>query len=109
MEVSARPSYRDKYSIIIPAAGMGRRMKIYGPKSLININKKHTILSKQLMSVNSCFKKYEIILVGGFQHDKLPHYPNMKLLYNPEYEKTNVLHSIQIGLQKTKSNKYLIL
>lgn len=109
MEVKERPSYRDKYSIIIPAAGMGRRMKIYGPKSLIAINKKHTILSKQLMSINACFRRNETFLVGGFEHNKLPHIGGIKLLYNPEYERTNVLHSINIALKKIKNNKVIII
>ena len=109
MEIRERPSYRDKYSVIIPAAGMGRRMKIYGPKSLIAINKKHTILSKQLMSINSCFRRHEIILVGGFEHEKLPRIPNVKMIVNPDYEHTNVLHSINLALRKIKNNKVVVI
>lgn len=109
MELKERPSYRDKYSVIIPAAGMGRRMKIYGPKSLISINKKHTILSKQLMGIGSCFRRHETILVGGFEVAKIPRDKRIQIIVNKEYETTNVLHSIHLGLDRIKNNKVVVV
>jgi len=35
-------------SIIIPAAGMGYRMKSYGPKALINIHNDTTLIERQI-------------------------------------------------------------
>lgn len=111
MNLYDRPSQRSKYSIIIPAAGMGRRMKIYGPKSLVQINDKETILSRQIDLVNKCFKRNEIILVGGFQHEKLVNKisSKVKLIFNKDYEKTNVLHSIGLALNKVSTEKVLII
>ena len=108
--MESRPSYRDKYTIIIPAAGLGKRMKIYGPKSLVKINDNHTILSNQIEIINSCFRHCEILVVGGYQYEKLESdAKNVKFLYNPDYETTNVLHSISIGLKKSKTNKVLVI
>ncbi len=47
--LSCRPSNRDKYSVIIPSAGLGNRMARYGPKSLTPI-RDGTILSKQIVN-----------------------------------------------------------
>ncbi len=110
-ELSYRPSQRDKYSIIIPAAGVGRRMKIYGPKSLVPVNDTQTILSRQLELIDSCFKRYEIILVGGFQHEKLlgKINPKIKLVINTDYEETNIVHSIGLALNKVSTDKVVII
>jgi choline kinase len=108
--MESRPSYRDKYTIIIPAAGLGKRMKIYGPKSLVKINDDHTILSNQIEIINSCFRHCEIIVVGGYQYDKLESAAkNVRFVYNSDYETTNVLHSIAMGLKKSKTNKVLVI
>lgn len=105
-----RPSNRDKYTIIIPAAGLGKRMKTYGPKSLININDEETILSRQIDSINAVFKKSEIIIVGGYEHHKLnSNVKNTRFIYNDKFETTNVLYSIGVGLSKAKTDKILVV
>ncbi len=110
-ELLYRPSQRDKYSIVIPAAGLGRRMKIYGPKSLVQVNETQTILSRQLELIDSCFKRYEVVLVGGFQHEKLFSKVDskVKLVVNEDYEGTNVIHSIGLALNKISTEKVLLV
>jgi 2-C-methyl-D-erythritol 4-phosphate cytidylyltransferase len=61
IELSHRPSNREKYSIIIPAAGLGRRMKTYGPKSLTPIGNE-TILSKQLKIIYVDYQEIKFYL-----------------------------------------------
>ena len=61
----------EKCSIIIPAAGMGRRMRSYGPKSLIKITTQKTIIQNQLEIIKDNFVNHEIILVCGFEAEKL--------------------------------------
>ena len=56
-----------KMTVIIPAAGAGRRMKSYGPKCLIDLTPNQTILDRQLEIINNTFKRTEIILVCGFE------------------------------------------
>ena len=110
IELSHRPSNRDKYTIIIPAAGLGRRMKTYGPKSLTPLTH-GTILSRQLKLIYESFNYSEVILVGGFEIDKLAKNldDKVKLVYNENYETTNVLHSIHLGLRKVKTDRVLVV
>lgn len=107
---SHRPSYREKYSIIIPAAGAGRRMRTYGPKSLIEIHNQ-SILQKQLVEIQKAFKIFEVVLVGGFEFDKLAkEAPNgICLVENKDYQETNVLHSIKLGLDRVTTDKVLVI
>lgn len=108
--LSHRPSNRDKYSIIIPAAGTGKRMKIYGPKSLTPYNN-GTILSNQVKLIRECFNYYEIILVGGYQIDKLKSSvdDDIRVINNTNYESTNVLHSISLALNKIKNDRVVVI
>ena len=52
----------DSVSVIIPAAGMGRRMKSYGPKPLIKIGNS-TIIKNQVSLLKSYIPNSNIILV----------------------------------------------
>ena len=105
------PRQNRKYSIIIPAAGLGVRMKKYGPKSLTKITKTETILSRQLKIINNTFRWYEIILVTGFLHDKVQQNvpKHVKLVYNSNYEDTNIAHSLGLGLKQRSTNNVIIL
>ena len=58
-------------SVIIPAAGVGYRMKSYGPKCLLNVNENETIIEKIIQNVNTVFSKDEIIVCVGFEADKI--------------------------------------
>ncbi len=106
-----KPREDKKYSIIIPAAGLGYRMKTYGAKSLIRLNKSHTILSRQLHIINNVFNNYEIYLITGFQADKVHKNvsSNVNVIQNSNYEDTNVLHSIGLGLNEVNTNNVVII
>jgi hypothetical protein len=101
----------EKISIIIPAAGLGTRMKSYGPKSLIPIGNTN-IINTQLKIISEKINvPYEIILVGGFEAEKLfkntPH--NIIKVENEQYENTNVIRSIGIELQACTTEDILII
>ncbi len=100
-----------RYSIIIPAAGIGSRMKSYGPKCLIALNQKHTVLSRQLRIISDTLNNYEVILVGGFEFDKLQRQvpPSVQLVRNKDYLETNIAHSIGLGLQKAVGQNIVII
>ena len=53
--------------IIIPCAGLGKRMKSYGPKPLIKIKDNKTILDNQLKIIKKFFPNPNIIMVCGFK------------------------------------------
>jgi len=96
--------------IIIPAAGLGKRMKSYGTKSLIKVYKEKTILDLQLEKINKIFPKANIILITGFKSDELMENSpdNIVKIENESYHSTNVARSIGIGLRASKNNVLVI-
>lgn len=104
-------SSKDEYSIIIPGAGLGQRMKSYGPKPLIEIKKNLTILDNQLNIINKSFPKKQIVLVGGFESkilfDKSPR--NLVKVENERFENTNVVRSLALGLRAAINKRVLII
>jgi len=100
----------DAIDILIPAAGLGRRMKAYGPKPLIKIKNNTTIIDNQL----SLLKKYihcdKTILVCGFEADLVmnntPDY--LIKIENEHYETTNVARSIGMGLRACTKDVMII-
>ena len=101
----------EKHSIIIPAAGMGYRMRSYGPKPLIRINQEKTIVQNQIEIIKNNFVNPEIILVCGFEADKVMKNTPTDIIKieNESYEKTNVLRSIGMGLRAATSERVLIV
>lgn len=105
------PTKGKEYSIIIPAAGVGSRMKSYGPKCLIPLTKTNNVLTRQLRIISETLNNYEIILVGGFEFDKLQKQipSTIQLVRNKDYLDTNVAHSIKLGLDKAIGNSVIII
>ena len=100
----------EKISVIIPAAGMGRRMKSYGPKPLIKIGNS-TIIKNQIGLIQSYIPGAEIILIAGFKADKLMNETPSHIIKieNEGYEETNVVKSIGMGLRaSTRPNNLVI-
>jgi len=97
--------------IIIPAAGVGRRMKSYGPKPLIKIDESKTILDNQIEVIDRTFKNYHIVMVCGFNADKLMDESPKQIIKieNELFESTNVVRSIGMGLRATDSEHVLII
>lgn len=101
---------KQPYTIIIPAAGQGQRMKSYGPKSLIKIDNT-TVLQHQLDKIHSAFIQHEIILVTGFETERVErHVPsNVKVVVNKYFEQTNVVHSIALGMIAANTDNILVV
>ena len=71
-DTDIEPSDYRGLSVIIPAAGMGRRMKSYGPKALIEINKNGTtIIERQINLLWKVYPGAEIFVVIGFEGEKI--------------------------------------
>jgi choline kinase len=99
-------------SIIIPIAGMGRRMKTYGPKCMININGM-SILERQIKQVRQIYPSSDIILVVGFGssviEERIRTKYKVRIVHNFDYENTNVAHSLYLGIQASSYEKCLII
>lgn len=104
-----------KFTVIIPAAGMGSRMKSYGPKSLLLIpDTGLTILDNQLKHIQRYLPQAEVIIVAGFEASKIKKHVlnmsrNIRVVENPEYENTNVVKSIGVGLKHAKYEDVIVI
>ena len=82
---------------IILAAGIGKRLKDVTegmPKCLLKIGGR-TILERQLDALSG----FDVVMVVGYKADMLKKlYPNLKFVYNPDYETTNTIHSLGLAL-----------
>jgi choline kinase len=97
-------------SIIIPAAGLGRRMKSYGPKALIDVGNKQSLIGRQLTILRELFPKAEFIVVVGHQADKIcSRVDGVRIVQNLYYDTTNVARSIGIGLHYATRKTALVV
>jgi len=98
------------YDIIIPAAGCSSRMKAAGCKPLLYVGNKR-LIDYQLENINKLFNKKNIIVISGFESDKVMNYLDKKVINikNEKYETTNVAKSISIGLRASLSDSIIII
>jgi len=105
------PGKSAELSIIIPAAGIGRRMKSKEPKALLRIDDK-SIIERQLSILWETYPKSDIVVVVGYKaaevRNRLKDYP-VRFVYNPIHETTNVGFSIGLGVQACISPHCLIV
>lgn len=96
--------------VVIPAAGMGRRMKSYGPKSLINIKGAETVIGNQVKIIKKIIPSANIILVCGFQAIQLMNATPSDIVKveNEKYEETNVIRSVGMGLRASKRDVLIV-
>lgn len=110
----------DSLDIIIPAAGLGSRMKTQGPKSCMLLGK-YNLLNMQLDILQNIYPKANIIVVVGFEKEKVQEFlqqwrkfrvvgnKDVKLVWNSSFKETNVAYSIGLANKYTKSKKVLIV
>ena len=100
----------ERLNIIIPAAGMGHRMKSYGPKALIKIGSS-TVINNQISILKSYFPDCYITLLCGFKAstlmDETPNY--ILKVENENYQNTNVARSIGMGLRVLSNRSKVII
>ena len=98
-------------TVIIPIAGIGHRMKSYGPKCLLQVDGKETIIEKSIDTIKDVYPYAEIIVVVGFEADKvIKSIPNdVRIIENQIYESTNVVESIRLALNCCTNENIIIL
>lgn len=106
------PGVTSELTVVIPAAGLGRRMKYKDPKCLSIVEHGKTLIERQLDMIWNIYPKSEIFVVIGYDADnirnKLKGYP-IRFIYNPLFEQTNVTFSLGLALQASLSKKCLII
>lgn len=88
-----------KLDIVIPCAGLGRRMKSYGPKALIPVGPE-TLIGRQIRLLTAAYPDSRVIVVAGYEADRIKKAVpgGTKVVVNRRYAETNVARSIQLGL-----------
>lgn len=102
---------RGKVTVVILSSGMGVRMKSLGVRSLIKIRDNTTLLDWQLEIINNIFPNSELILVTGFESDRLMNAApnNIIKVENERYESTNVCRSLGIALRASTSERVVVI
>ncbi len=102
---------RDNITVIILAANIGYGMKSYGPKTLLSVNEKETLLEYQISLIRSVFPKADIILVVGFLADRIIRKcpSGIRIIENQLYEQTNEATQIRLALNCTLTDNVLII
>ena len=73
--------------VIILAAGIGKRMKAYGPKCTIELNSNETVIGRQIRLMKKALPNYNIIVVVGFQKAKVLKIIDVEFIENKKYIK----------------------
>lgn len=102
---------KDNVTVIILAANIGYGMKSYGPKSLLHINNKETLLEYQINSIKSVFPKSDLILVVGYLADRIiKKCPDgVRIIENQFFEESNEAEQIRLALNCALTNNVLII
>lgn len=87
---------------VILAAGQGSRLKqLEIPKALTLLGNGQTILEYQLTYLSKAIGEENILLVVGYQKEKLMEsFPNLLFVYSPNYAKENTSKSLLRALKK---------
>jgi len=96
--------------VIILAEEMGYRMKSYGPKCLIE-TKTGTILSDQIKTIQKVFHDPDIVLLTGFQADKIVKKSpkGIRIVENQLYQDTNSVEGLRLCFNNMSNNSILII
>ena len=101
----------NELSVIIPAAGTGRRMKSYGPKCLLRSKGDMTIIEQIVDNVYNVYPLADTIVVVGFEADKviqtLP--PKVRVVENQLYHDTNIVETIRLALNTVVTDSVLFV
>ncbi len=102
---------RDNITVIILAANIGYGMKSYGPKTLLSVNEKETLLEYQINLIRTVFPKADIILVVGFLADRIIRKcpPGIRIVENQLYENSNEVTQLRLALNCTLTENVLII
>ena len=101
----------NQLSVIIPAAGTGRRMKSYGPKCLLQSKGDLCIIEQIVDNVANVYPLSDIIVVVGFEADKVIQSlsASVRIIENQLYNETNIVESIRLALNNVITDSVIII
>jgi hypothetical protein len=98
---------------ILLISDITKGMKSIGSKSLLPINKTHTIIEYQIQHLKKFYYPINIFISTGFEHDKIVKitnkYKNVHCVYNQDYESDNQSGSLLHCLKNHDINHTLVI
>lgn len=107
----ALPGKTEGLSIIILSSSPGYRMRQFGPKCLIKDKHSVSILHHQTAMFQMEFPHCEIIVVGGFECDKIvKNKPEVvRIVENQRFEELNEVEDLRLGINNCLYEKLLVV
>lgn len=106
----------DLISIVLFCDFPGYRMKSYGLTCMIDIDENNKLIDYHIASIQEYFKNYEIIICTGFDSEKICKHitqkyykKNIRIVENPNFEKTGPCESMRLALNNINNNRILIM
>ena len=101
----------NQLSVVIPAAGTGRRMKSYGPKCLLRSKGDMSIIEQIVDNALNVYPLADMIVVVGFEADKVIQTlsSTIRIIENQLYNDTNVVESIRLALNSIVTDSALFI
>lgn len=101
-------------SYIILAAGIGRNMKGVGCKSLIPITTQSNLIDEQIKGILKQDKNADIIVVAGFDSQKLINHLlkktyDIRVVLNANFATTSQMESLKIGINSSRRSSLTII
>jgi len=99
-------------TVIIPIAGIGNRMKSYGPKCLLEVPKKNkSIIEEIIASIKNTYPYSDIIVCVGFEADKVIKslLGKVRIVENRDYNETNITESIRLCMNVCMTDHVMIV
>lgn len=103
--------HRRPLSIVIPAAGLGSRMRMPWPKSLLQVGREQTVIGRQQAILRHQYPLADTVAVVGYMATPVISVLDRRTIVveNERYAETNVVRSIAMGLRAVHRDALLIV
>jgi len=101
---------KQRIAVAILAAGLGKKIKSYEPRSLLKIQDKY-LLERQISILNSSFKNPEIITVVGCHANKIirKFKGRTRFIENQIYNESNSSESLRLAFNNTSIENFMFI
>lgn len=98
-------------SVVIVAAGPGRRMRAYSPKSLIGLPDGRTVVQRQVELARQVWPGADVVVVVGYQADRLAKAlpAGCRVVENERFEDTGTARSALLGVRATSTPRVVVM
>lgn len=101
----------DKLSIIIITGSYYPKLKVKGPKALLEVSERYTLLNYQIDTLKKLYPESEIIVVVGYNSDLLikNKHPQSRIVENQLFETTGEIESLRLGINNICRENLLVV